>query len=205
MTVLGLDVGSSSVKAGILRDGKLSGADATVSRAFFPTRRIRERVEVDPAAVQRALRALPSDPRVESAQPVQRFQVLAQAKAPAQTDADPLYPVQPAKADWRLDELHKVATGKGVTVAVIDSGVATEHPDLRGQVALARNFVDGRAMSGEAHGTEVAGLIAAREGNGVGLPPVTARDGAVEGRGRRRVRTTGAAHAHGQTGEAAPA
>lgn len=123
----------------------------------------------DAAAVQRALRALPSDPRVESAQPVQRFQVLAQANAPAQTDADPLYPVQPAKADWRLDELHKVATGKGVTVAVIDSGVATEHPDLRGQVALARNFVDGRAMPGEAHGTEVAGLIAAREGNGVGI------------------------------------
>jgi xylulokinase len=53
MTVLGLDVGSSSVKAGILRNGKLSG---TVARAFFPTRRIRERVEVHPAAVLRALR-----------------------------------------------------------------------------------------------------------------------------------------------------
>jgi xylulokinase len=53
MTVLGLDVGSSSVKAGILRNGKLSG---TAPRAFFPTRRERERVEVDPAAVLRALR-----------------------------------------------------------------------------------------------------------------------------------------------------
>ena len=53
MIVLGLDVGSSSVKAGILRDGKLTG---TVARAFFPTRRARERVEVDPAAVLRALK-----------------------------------------------------------------------------------------------------------------------------------------------------
>jgi xylulokinase len=53
MTLLGLDVGSSSVKAGLLRDGKLSGM---VARAFFPTKRIRERVEVDPAAILRAVR-----------------------------------------------------------------------------------------------------------------------------------------------------
>ncbi|MDB6162971.1 MAG: hypothetical protein JWL98_403 [Xanthomonadaceae bacterium] len=111
-------------------------------------------------------RALAADPRVESAQVMQVFRAMA---ATGQVGSDPLYAVQPATATWHLSDLHRQATGKGVRVAVIDSGVALDHPDLRGQVALARNFVDARGNVGEAHGTEVAGIIAAREGNGIGM------------------------------------
>jgi subtilisin family serine protease len=44
-----------------------------------------------------------------------------------------------------------------------------DHPDLRGQVSLARNFVDARESVAEAHGTAVAGIIAAKGGNGMGI------------------------------------
>ncbi|MFC3986622.1 S8 family serine peptidase [Streptosporangium jomthongense] len=52
-------------------------------------------------------------------------------------------------------------TGKGVTVAVLDSGYDTDHPDLKGVVTQARNFSDAPDMrDGEGHGTHVASIIA---------------------------------------------
>jgi len=116
------------------------------------------------SAMREAL-ALAQDPRVESAQAMQLFRTLG-TQAP--TTADPLYAAQPTAAAWHLRELHAQATGKGVRVAVIDSGVDVDHPDLRGQVAVSRDFVGSGAI-GEAHGTAVAGIIAAREGNGIGI------------------------------------
>jgi hypothetical protein len=83
--------------------------------------------------------------------------------------ADPLAPLQPAVLQWRLDELHRSATGRQVRVAVIDSAVDTGHPDLVGQVVLTEDFVDPAAPAGELHGTAVAGLIAARAGDGQGI------------------------------------
>jgi subtilisin family serine protease len=122
----------------------------------------------DSATAVRAAQALAADPRVESAQAMQLFRTLA-APAPV---ADPLYRVQPAAAAWHLDALHAHTTGRGVRVAVIDSGVAVGHPDLRGQVEQARNFVDGRGAVAEEHGTAVAGIVAARAGNGIGIAGV---------------------------------
>ncbi len=53
MTLLGIDIGSSSVKSALLRDGRVVGE---VAREFYPTRRDEERAEVDPAALLRAIR-----------------------------------------------------------------------------------------------------------------------------------------------------
>ena len=118
----------------------------------------------DAATAGRAVQALGRDPRVESVESMQEFRVLG--------GNDPLAPAQPVTRAWHLPELHAVATGKGVRVAVVDSGVAASHPDLKGQVLATRNFVDARAAVGEAHGTAVAGIIAARAGNGLGIAGV---------------------------------
>jgi subtilisin family serine protease len=83
--------------------------------------------------------------------------------------ADPLMAAQPATAQWHLAELHRVATGRGVTVAVIDSRIDARHPDLAGQVSVAQDFVSGRGSAPEQHGTGIAGVIAARAGNGIGI------------------------------------
>jgi subtilisin family serine protease len=82
---------------------------------------------------------------------------------------DPLYRVQPAAKEWGLAELHQIATGRNVRVAVIDSMIEKNHPDLKGQVEVSENFVSGRPATAEQHGTGVAGIIAARADNGLGI------------------------------------
>ena len=108
------------------------------------------------------------DADVAWSQPLQLYH--AQASAPA---GDPLLAAQPAFAQWHLAELHHVATGRGVSVAVIDSRIDSSHPDLGGQISLSQDFVGGHGTVAERHGTAVAGVIAAREGNGgiVGVAP----------------------------------
>jgi subtilisin family serine protease len=111
-----------------------------------------------------ATQLLSHDARVESAEPRQAFHTLA--------NDDPLYSLQPTANGWHLAELHAAATGRGVAIAEVDSGVDTSHPDLAGQVVEQRNFVDDGGDRAELHGTEVAGIIVAREGNGVGIAGV---------------------------------
>lgn len=113
------------------------------------------------AAIMEALR---QDQRVEWAQVIQNFV--------AQAANDPLFLMQPAALPWQLSEVRRSATGRNVRVAVIDSGVESQHPDLAGQVLEEQNFVDGQRYQAELHGTAVAGIIAARAGNGIGIEGV---------------------------------
>jgi subtilase family protein len=112
-------------------------------------------------ALEPLIERIALDTRVESVQAVNLFRALARD--------DPLYRLQPTATLWRLEELHRVATGRNVRVAAIDSGVEIDHPDLRGRVEIARNFVDAGDMVAELHGTAVAGIIGARADNGVGI------------------------------------
>jgi hypothetical protein len=61
----------------------------------------------------------------------------------------------------RLGDVHRVATGSNVLVAVIDSEIELTHPDLVGAIVERFDAV-GRADKPHAHGTGMAGAIAAR-------------------------------------------
>ncbi|MEM3618548.1 MAG: S8 family peptidase [Candidatus Bathyarchaeia archaeon] len=64
--------------------------------------------------------------------------------------------------------------GSGVIVAVLDTGVDTEHPDLKDNLVEGYNFVDKNndVTDSDGHGTMVAGIIAAVANNSKGIAGV---------------------------------
>lgn len=69
------------------------------------------------------------------------------------------------------------ATGRGVRVAVIDTGVSYDHPDLRDAVVAHQDLVGegDKAFRRDLHGTEVAGVIGARGFGATGVSGVAPR------------------------------
>jgi hypothetical protein len=132
----------------------------------------------DGQSVATVVAEIAKEPEVAWAQPLQTFHTLGRvekggaAAGAAEQNPDPLLAVQPATKAWRLVDLHRVATGRGVVVAVVDSRVEANHPDLFGQIVASEDFVPDRPGSAERHGTGVAGVIAAKAGNGVGIAGV---------------------------------
>ena len=79
-----------------------------------------------------------------------------------------------ADADIDAPEAWAISTGSvfDIRVAVIDSGVDYNHPDLAGNYVGGADFVgnDGDPMDDHGHGTHVAGIIAAAMNNLTGAP-----------------------------------
>ena len=73
-------------------------------------------------------------------------------------------PTMGAEAAWQVTD------GQGVTVAVLDTGVYPDHPDLSGQVLSGWNTVSNNTDTADInnHGTWVAGVIAAKVNNFTG-------------------------------------
>ncbi|KPV51480.1 peptidase S8, partial [Kouleothrix aurantiaca] len=105
--------------------------------------------------------------------------LLALALAPALTQASPDAPNDPQFGDqWGLRQVGAqcawaVTTGSAdVTVAVVDSGVDLNHPDLVDRLRTdGRDFVDGDNDPSDenGHGTNVAGIVAATLDNNEGI------------------------------------
>jgi serine protease len=121
------------------------------------------------------LERIRQDPRVEAAEPLMRF------KASFVPD-DPLFEQQWNLKLINLPKAWERARGKGVIVAVLDTGIAYEDsgdfrqvPDLRGvKFAKGYDFVNrtDHPDDDHGHGTHVAGTIAQATNNGVGVAGV---------------------------------
>jgi subtilisin family serine protease len=107
------------------------------------------------------------DPRVESAQPLLGFETAARSYN------DPYAKLQHNLEQMGVPAAQALSRGAGVRVAVVDTGVQADHPDLPRSL-VARNFVDhdAAAFETDAHGTAVAGIIAAVPDNGIGIAGV---------------------------------
>jgi len=172
------------------------GTPATFPRNTMHARSVRD---ADKLATLRMIKALERDPDVEFAEP----NYIRRASA---TPNDSFYGFQwhyPSIAlpvAWDLIEDAGLPNGDGAIVAVVDTGVLLEHPDLTGQVlrdtanqVIGFDFIsdpvranDGDGIdanpddpgdqafgvSGSFHGTHVAGTIAAQTTNGIGVAGV---------------------------------
>ncbi len=108
---------------------------------------------------------LRADERVETAQINQVFDGLLA------TYSDPYAELQHGANAIGAPAAHQVSTGRGVKIAVIDTGVDTTHPDLAGRVIETENFVQKGKLTfnKDPHGTGVAGVIAALADNKEGI------------------------------------
>jgi subtilisin family serine protease len=108
---------------------------------------------------------LKADSRVELVQRMNVFETQA-----AGYD-DPYAELQTSSAQMDIADAHRLATGRGVSIAIIDSAIDASHPDLHGRVRVARNFVDAgpAPRGGEVHGTAIAGIIASAANNRLGI------------------------------------
>jgi len=82
-------------------------------------------------------------------------------------------------ASWHLPKVNapsawETSTGKSVVVAVLDTGVDSNHPDLIGKVLQGINTVDNTTNTADiaGHGTNVAGVIGAASNNGQGVSSI---------------------------------
>ena len=84
---------------------------------------------------------------------------------------DPYVGLQRGFQQMDVAEAHPWSRGEGVKVAIIDTGADIRHPDLRGNIAAAANFVDSddAQFQRDRHGTEMAGVIAAVANNREGI------------------------------------
>ncbi|HEY3009492.1 MAG TPA: type VII secretion-associated serine protease mycosin [Micromonosporaceae bacterium] len=106
------------------------------------------------------------------ASPPPAYAAASCASPPEQTQ--PIRAVPWAQRWFASDRLVPITDGRGVVVAVIDSGVDARHPQLRGRVLPGKDFLDpGPGNDGRldcvGHGTAVASIIAATKTEGMGL------------------------------------
>lgn len=125
----------------------------------------------DPAAAQATAERLQDKSRVVAVEPTERVHLAL----------DPHRPSQWALTTLNAETVWQTSTGSGVTVAVVDTGVYADHPDLGrseagGVVLSGADCTDSTAIcsgtgryDGHGHGTHISGIIAARRGNGVGI------------------------------------
>jgi hypothetical protein len=105
--------------------------------------------------VETVSREFSTEASVRSVQPNFRY-VLQEQKAEL-TEGDP---AQYAVAKLRLPEAHTLAHGANVTIAVIDSAIDANHPELANAIADSFDAL-GSKEGPHAHGTGVAGAIVA--------------------------------------------
>ena len=114
------------------------------------------------------LKQLAKDARVEIVQQMHFF------KTQAHQYNDPYFKLQANMQQMHIDQAHTKTTGRQVTIAMIDTGVALDHPDLVGQITHNENFAKdiSTSFSNDKHGTAVAGIMVAKKDNATGITGV---------------------------------
>ncbi|HEX6260850.1 MAG TPA: S8 family serine peptidase [Woeseiaceae bacterium] len=109
---------------------------------------------------------LRADPRVESAQLVQRFETVA---GPQETYDDTYANLQRGLDVMEISAAHRYSRGQGVRVAIVDGHADVDHEDLKGRVTSTRVLAHPDKSPNGTHGTAVASVIGANANNARGM------------------------------------
>jgi thermitase len=85
---------------------------------------------------------------------------------------DPSFNVQWDMTKVQASQAWGITKGsQNVIIAILDTGIDVNHPDLAGKVVSSINFTDSSTAyaNGQSHATHVAGIAAAATNNGVGI------------------------------------
>jgi subtilisin family serine protease len=125
-------------------------------------------VDTAPGELDDSARALETDDTVDSVTYNRRRSVES-------VPNDPGYPIQSASLSaLHVESAWNVTRGAGVTIAILDTGVDLDHPDLAAHLVAGRDIVNGDNDPNDdfGHGTLVAGAAAAVANNGIGVTGV---------------------------------
>jgi subtilisin family serine protease len=126
--------------------------------------------------VDEVVAALSKDSRVVLVQPLQEFHTLTAGGTEPPAYNDPLYDLQTNLAALDIARAHELAQGAGVRIALIDTGVDLDHPDLHGAHLHSHSFIERTASAASLrHGTAMVGLIAAVANNHIGIVGIAPR------------------------------
>jgi len=119
----------------------------------------------DKSSLKEVMENLSKDDRVEIVQNMNVF------KTKADYYNDPYFKLQTNLQQMQINLAHGRATGRNITIAMIDTGVDLEHPDLAGQISNKQNFAEeiSSSFSTDKHGTAVAGVMVAKRNNATGI------------------------------------
>ena len=106
-------------------------------------------------SVRDAIRRLEANRLVSVAAPVYQFNLVQVIGTISKGD-----PAQYMLGTLRLDQAHAIASGKGVTIALIDSEIDKQHAELQGAIPEELDAL-GVKESPHSHGTAMAGAIVA--------------------------------------------
>jgi hypothetical protein len=114
----------------------------------------------DGRSVAEVTAALGADARLTAVQPSYIYSVEGEGQSA----------LQYAVARLKLMQTHRVASGRAVRIAIIDTGVDANHEVLRTARLRVESVLDGGKVTPGNHGTQIAGIIAA-SGKMTGIAP----------------------------------